>query len=133
MGVFDKIKSKFSSEQYPGYSPDMEEDYVEVGSPRPEEGASKARIVVRNFVLEDFTDIKPVLDVLREGYTITLINIRPLREKDMVELRRAVDKLKKTCAAIEGDIAGFSDDWLVVTPSFARVYRASKVDELVGE
>jgi len=36
--------------------------------------------------------------------------------------------LKKTTDAINGDIAGFGDGCLVVTPSFAGVYR-SKVTE----
>ncbi len=51
------------------------------------------------------------------------MNVHDLRSKDMTELKRAVNKLKKTCEAIEGDIAGFGDDWLVVTPAFAEVYR----------
>ncbi|GIU69650.1 MAG: hypothetical protein KatS3mg002_0886 [Candidatus Woesearchaeota archaeon] len=82
------------------------------------------KVIVKPFVLEDFTDIKPVLDALREGNTICLINIRPLKEKDLIELKRAINKLKKTCDAIEGDIAGFSDDYIVITPSFAEIYRS---------
>ena len=70
-------------------------------------------------------DIKPALDAIREGYTIALINIRPIKEKDLVELKRAVAKLKKTAEAIEGDIAGFGEDWIVVTPNFAQVHRES--------
>ena len=38
-------------------------------------------------------------------------------------MKRAINKLKKTTDAIEGDIAGFGDDYVVVTPSFAQVYR----------
>ena len=129
MGMMDKLRDKFSAQEQYSYSPELEDDYVEIDAPIQQD--RKARVVVRNFVIEEFSDIKPALDALREGYTIALINIRPIREKDMIELRRAVDKLKKTCAAIEGDIAGFGDDWVVVTPSFARVYRHSKVDELV--
>jgi len=98
------------------------EDYVELGPEKLEEG--KAKIVVRPFVIEDFDDIKPILDSLREGYTIALINIKPLKEKDLIELKRAINKLKKTTDAIEGDIAGFGEDYVVVTPSFASVYRS---------
>src|SRR3989338_4455865 len=80
------------------------ENYVELesGSSSKED---KAKVLVRPFVMEEFEDIKPVLDVLREGTTIALINIKPLREKDLVELKRAISKLRKTCEAIEGDIA----------------------------
>ncbi|MBW3022645.1 cell division protein SepF [Candidatus Woesearchaeota archaeon] len=94
-------------------------DYIEV---LPED-TKKSKVVVRPFVLEDFEDIKPVIDSLREGYTIALINIRPLRDRDLVELKRAINKLKKTCDAVEGDIAGFGEDWVAVAPQFASIYR----------
>src|SRR3989344_1215644 len=79
------------------------ESYVEVDSGSSKE--EKAKVIVRPFVMEEFEDIKEVLDVLREGSTIALVNIKPLREKDLVELKRAISKQRKTCEAVEGDIA----------------------------
>jgi SepF-like predicted cell division protein (DUF552 family) len=123
-GFFSKMKDKFSK---PGFEEDMIEasdnttDYVELDSNAKE---SSQKIIVRPFVLEDFSDIKPVLDSLREGNTICLVNIKPLKDKDLVELKRAINKLKKTTDAIEGDIAGFSDDYIVIAPGFAEIYRA---------
>ena len=98
------------------------EEYVELDSQvsAPEE---KSRVMVRPFVMEEFEDIKDILDVLREGSTIALINIKPLKEKDLVELKRAVSKLRKTCEAIEGDIAGFGEDYVVAVPYFAKIHR----------
>ena len=112
------IKTFKSEDDY-----DFSEDFVELDT-KAETGL-KSKITIRPFIIEDFADIKHPIDALREGYTIALLNIRPLKEKDIVELKRAVNKLKKTCDAIEGDIAGFGDDWLVVTPSFANIYRES--------
>ena len=86
--------------------------------------------MIRPFVIENFDDIKPALDSLREGYTIALVNIKPIKDKDIIELKRAVNKLKKTCDAIEGDIAGFGEDWIVATPSFAQVHRTSSAEPL---
>ncbi|HLC52234.1 MAG TPA: cell division protein SepF [Candidatus Nanoarchaeia archaeon] len=97
------------------------EEYVELESPAVHE--EKSRVLVRPFVMEEFEDIKEVLDVLREGSTIALINIKPLKEKDLVELKRAVSKLRKTCEAIEGDIAGFGEDYVVAVPYFAKIHR----------
>lgn len=85
--------------------------------------APDQKVVVRPFVITDFQDVKLILDSLRESYTIALINIKPLKDKDLLELKRSINKLKKTCEAIEGDIAGFGDDYIVVTPSFAQIYR----------
>ncbi len=99
-----------------------EDEYVELNSEG--EHDKNAKIVVRPFVMNDFSDIKTILDSLREGYTIALVNIKPLKDKDLVELKRAVNKLKKTTDAVEGDIAGFGDDYIVITPSFASIYRS---------
>ncbi len=109
---------------------EFEEDYVELTT---DSDMPKAKIVVRPFVVQDFADIKPALDSLREGYTIALVNVGPLRERDMVELKRAVNKLKKTCDAIDGDIAGFGSDWIVITPSFASVHRDKAMKEFSEE
>ncbi len=100
---------------------EADDDYVELNAETPFD--SKNKVIVRPFSLTEFGDIKPVLDSLREGYTIALINIRPLKEKDLVELKRAINKIKKTCDAIEGDIAGLSDDYIVVAPHFAQIWR----------
>jgi len=108
-----------------------QEDYVELNTEG--EKGKNSRIIVRPFVMNDFSDIKPVLDSLREGYTIALVNIKPLKEKDLVELKRAVNKLKKTCDAIEGDIAGFGDDYIVITPSFATIFRSKATNPLKEE
>ncbi len=131
--ILSKIKDSVGQKEF-SYDEDMpkefEEDYVELTA---DGDVPKARIVVRPFIIQDFSDIKPALDALREGYTIALINIGPLRERDMIELKRAVNKLKKTCDAIDGDIAGFGEDWVVVTPSFASVHRTNVMESFGDE
>ncbi|PIN76154.1 hypothetical protein COV17_03140 [Candidatus Woesearchaeota archaeon CG10_big_fil_rev_8_21_14_0_10_36_11] len=97
------------------------EEYVELNSESQKEDRSK--VIVRPFVMEEFEDIKEVLDVLREGSTVALINIKPLKDKDLVELKRAISKLRKTCDAIDGDIAGFGEDYVVAVPYFGRIHR----------
>jgi SepF-like predicted cell division protein (DUF552 family) len=94
---------------------------VEIGA--ESQGDLSSKIMVRPFILDDFESIKEILDALREGHTIALINIKPLRDKDVVELKRAINKLKKTTDAIEGDVAGFGEDWIAAVPSFARIHR----------
>lgn len=122
-GFFSKIKNSLKKDSYDEETAsDESEEYVELDSSKASDAGQK--IIVKPFVLEDFTDIKQILDALREGNTICLVNIRPLKEKDLIELKRAINKLKKTCDAIEGDIAGFSDDYIVITPSFAQIYRS---------
>src|SRR3989338_8403114 len=119
---FNKIKAKM------GTGSDIldqegDPDYVELSS---ESSMEKAKVTVRPYVLENFEDVKPILDSLREGHTLALVNIRPLKDKDLVELKRAINKIKKTCDAIEGDVAGFGENWIAAVPSFARIYRGSQ-------
>jgi len=127
MGFFDKLKEKVAGDGSE-IIPEAEEDgYVELGADAGAEAGSK--VTVRPFVMEDFESIKPILDSLREGHTIALVNIKPLKDKDLVELKRAINKLKKTADAIEGDIAGFGDNWIAAVPSFAHIYRHKSQEE----
>ena len=45
-------------------------------------------------------------------------------------MKRAINKLKKTTDAIEGELAGFGDDYIIVTPSFASIYRSKQTKEV---
>ncbi|MBT4824492.1 cell division protein SepF [Candidatus Woesearchaeota archaeon] len=130
--IFEKFKRSFGTDE-----PDIDEvedEYVELdvlGGSEDKKGTAK--VIVRPFVINDFSDIKLVLDSLRIGNTVGLINIKPLKNKDLVELKRAINKLKKTCDAVGGDIAGFGDDYLVVTPSFASIYRTKDTENIDAE
>lgn len=117
---FSAIKEKI------GYVPEddleeIEDEYVELDTEAnvPDNG----KVLVRPFNLEDFDDVKTILDTLREGSTIALVNIKHLKDKDMIELKRAISKLKKTVDAIKGDIAGLGEDYIIVVPEFAEIYR----------
>jgi SepF-like predicted cell division protein (DUF552 family) len=123
MGFFSKIKEKLQGPSDEDMYGEAEEEYVELDT---EMNEVSSKVMIRPFILNDFEDTKPILDALRKGKTIGLINIKPLKEKDIVELKRSINKLKKTCDAIDGEIAGFGEDYIVVTPSFAEIYKAPK-------
>ena len=128
MSTFARIKNKILGIQDDGYSGEFVDDYMEIDTSK--DVGKKSKIVVKPFVITDFADIKDTLDALREGYTIALVNIKPIKDRDIVELKRVVNKLKKTCDAIEGDIAGFGEDWVVVTPGFANIYTTTETEEM---
>jgi len=119
----EKLKRAFSKGEEVEHEKD---DYIEIS----ESASDSGKVIVRTYVLEDFEDVKPILDDLREGHTIALINIRPLKDRDIVELKRAINKIKKTVDALEGDVAGFGDDYIVVTPSFAEIYRSKATEDV---
>jgi len=119
MALFDSLKKVFTTQDS---DVELGEDYVELEADIKDQ---KAKVLVRPFTLEKFDDIKDILQAVREGFTIAILNIEPLKDKDLAELKRAIDKIKKTVEANEGDIAGFGENFLVVTPSFAKVWRAA--------
>jgi len=95
-----------------------EEEYIEVDVTAEER---KKKVQVKPFVLRTFEDVNPILNSLREGLTIAIIDIKPIKSKDLIELRRAISKIKKTVEALEGDIAGFGENVIIATPSFAEI------------
>lgn len=126
--IFSQLKERLVGPKYDDLA--SQESYVELET-ESQEGRSK--VLVRPFMLETFDDTKQVLDALREGTTIALVNIKPLKEKDIVELKRAINKLKKTTDAINGEIAGFGEDYVVVTPAFASIYRSKQTQEVKND
>ncbi len=125
-GLFSMFKKK-----QPQYE-DMEQEggYVELDTDHED---IQSKVVVRPFVLNDFEDVKPILDSMREGHTICLVNIKALKDRDLVELKRAINKLKKTSDAVDGEIAGFGEDYIVVTPSFASIYKDKETTKVEAE
>ncbi len=126
MSFFSDIKKGLGFGSEPDVFQEVEQEYVELETDYDDDNAE---ITVRPYNIGDFSDVKPILKALREGYTIALVNIRPIKDKDLIELKRAINKLKKTCDAIDGDIAGFGDDYIVCTPAFAKIYRQKEQPE----
>ena len=83
--------------------------------------------MIKLFVLKHYEDVNKILESLRQGYTIAIIETKILRQKDPIELKRAISKIKKTTDALEGSIVGFRENIVIATPSFARVDRESEV------
>ncbi len=96
------------------------EEFIELDTSEVETPSGK--IPIRVDRMDDFSDSERIQKVLRNG-SIVLVKIKTLRGKDISELKRAIDKLRKTCVAINGDIAGIDEDWIVLTPAFAHVAR----------
>ena len=110
--MFEKLKKAMSS------SEDFDDEYLEIDLGKEEK---KNKVLVKLFVMKSYEDVNEILNALRQGYTIAVIDIKTLRQKDSIELKRAVSKIKKTTDALEGSIAGFGENTLIVTPSFAKI------------
>ena len=116
--AIDTFKKGFSN--LFGRDSSFDEDYVEIDVEQKER---KSKIVIRPFLLKKFEDINDILAALREGYTIAVIDIRQIKSRDIVELKRAISKIKKTVEALDGSVAGFGENTIIATPAFAEIYR----------
>ena len=112
MGWFDKLKGKNEQEV---------SDFIEIDLEKEKSGS---KVLIKTFTLKVYEDINPILNALRNGYTIAVIDIKTLKSKDVIELKRAISKIKKTVEALEGKIAGFGDNTVIATPS--RVFDIEK-------
>jgi SepF-like predicted cell division protein (DUF552 family) len=117
--ALEKLKKGISSLLGKSEAP----DYVEIDLGQE---VKKNKILIRPFILKKFDDVNEILNTLREGYSVAIIDIKPLKQKDMIELKRSIAKIKKTAEALEGEVAGFGDSTIIVTPNFAEIFKPQK-------
>ncbi len=104
-----------------GKEAEFGDEFIEIDL---EQEKSDSKVYVKTFTLTVYEDVNAILNALREGYTIVVVDIRPLKSKDVVELKRAISKIKKTVEALEGRIAGFGENTIIATPS--KVFEIQK-------
>ena len=66
--MFDKIKKGIFG------SGDDQPEYIEIDLGKE---VKKSKILVRPFILRTYEDVNPILNSLREGYTIAIIDFKP--------------------------------------------------------
>lgn len=94
------------------------EEYVEIET----EEEKKPKVPIEVEKINEYADSDRIQRKIREG-RIMLVRIRELREKNINELKRAVERVKRTCEATGGEIVGAGDDWIIITPSSAKIIR----------
>ena len=96
-----------------------EGEFIELDTEAEETGS---KIPIKIDKIEDFVDTDRIQKAVRSG-AIVLVKIKTLRERDLSDLKRAIDKLRKTMVAMNGTIVGIDEDYVMLTPSFAHVVR----------
>ncbi len=101
------------------------EDYTEL---RIEEGESRfigPERYMKVYKLKGFVDVDTAARELGDG-NIIILDVKPLAERSMNELKHAVDELKDICVSMGGDIAGISEYHLILTPPTIKIERTSE-------
>lgn len=113
--VFEKIKEKIKIEK----KAEPSEEFFEIDESALQK---EQKVDVRIENLKSYSDTDRIQKLVREG-NVVFLKIKELRSKDIAELKHAVDKLRKTCTAMNGDIVGVDEDFLIITPQFAKIFR----------
>ena len=112
LGKFKEMIPKMKKEE------EASDEYLELS----EDTKSDGKIGVKIETLSSYADTDRIQQVLREG-NVVFLNIKELRAKDISELKKSVDKLRKTCTAMDGDIVGVEEEFLIITPQHVQIYR----------
>jgi SepF-like predicted cell division protein (DUF552 family) len=101
------------------------EDYIEV---EVDEGtgvqATTGRLV-KVCKLKGFADVDLGARELSAG-NVVILDIKPLAERSMNELKHAIDEIKDITVSMGGDIAGLSEYHLILTPPGMRIERTAE-------
>ncbi|MDD4877605.1 MAG: cell division protein SepF [Candidatus Nanoarchaeia archaeon] len=114
--VFDWVKNKVAAP--------ASDEFIEM-----EHQKQDPKVSIRTMQLTCFDDTKKIAAVLREGRTIMLLDVSTLKEKDVIDLKRSVNKLKGVSAEMGAEIAGLGGDWIVLAPGFAEIYRPKPIPQ----
>lgn len=114
MSIFSKLFKKREEGEQTEHSEELTE------LPAPEEPVSKAQVVVEK--IEMLSDADRIIRKVRSG-NIVIARIKELKEQNLDELKHAISKIRTSTAVWNGDIAGVGDEWIIVTPSTAKIKR----------
>ncbi|MFH1631107.1 MAG: cell division protein SepF [Candidatus Aenigmatarchaeota archaeon] len=87
-----------------------------------EETTKQVPVVVDK--IESFACGDRIVKHLREG-KIVFAKIGQVKHVNVDEFRRTVSKIKNICVALEGDMVGVGEEWVIIAPSVAKIERGS--------
>ena len=111
MSIFGRLFRKKEEQPQP-------EELTEL--PVEQEEPTYTRVMIEK--LDNLSDSDRIIKKVRSG-NIVVVRIKELREQNMDELKHAISKIRTSCSIFNGDIAGVGDEWLIVTPSTAKIHR----------
>jgi hypothetical protein len=82
----------------------------------------KPQIYVKALPLRDREEVDDIKKDLSSNF-IVILRITPLAQKNIEELRKAVEELYNYATSIGGDIARLGDERVVVTPPGVKIWR----------
>ena len=82
----------------------------------------KTPVYLKAITLRDKSDVAAVKEDIKKQL-ILIIRVTPLAQKDLEELRKAVEDLYSYTQSAGGDIARLGEERIVVTPPGVKIWR----------
>ena len=82
----------------------------------------KTPVYLKAITLRDKSDVAAVKEDIKK-HMILIIRVTPLAQKDLEELRKAVEDLYSYTQSAGGDIARLGEERIVVTPPGVKIWR----------
>jgi SepF-like predicted cell division protein (DUF552 family) len=114
--LFNKLKGPAQDESI------TVDDFVELHIPSTDTNVQTVGMSVKVCKLNGFSDIDIVVQELSDNNMVVL-DIKPLAERSMNELRHAIAEVKDICLSMNGDIIGLSEYHLIITPPSIKIDR----------
>ena len=100
--------------------PVLETEIGEPGGIVRAPGGELEPIYLKSLELHSPTDVEKVGEELRAG-NIVILDIASFMNRDVEELKRAIDQLKGVCRGTGGDVGRLGDSMIVATPKYVVI------------
>ncbi len=117
--VFDRILGRRGREI------EEEEEYIDFNKIIEEPKTKSGKIQIKIEKLLEYKNTEKIQKLVREGNVI-LADTNELKNKDVEELKRAIERIRKTVIAIDGDIVMGPSSMLIICPNSVLVSRVKE-------
>ncbi|MEM1524611.1 MAG: cell division protein SepF [Nitrososphaerales archaeon] len=81
-----------------------------------------SKIYLKAFPLKDISELQKIKDDISKRM-IVILRVTPLAQKDVDELKRAIEELYEFTVSIGGDIARLGEERIIITPPGVKIWR----------
>jgi SepF-like predicted cell division protein (DUF552 family) len=85
--------------------------------------AAKAPTYLKAITLRDTSDVHAIKDDIKKSM-ILVLRVTPLAQKNVDELRKAVEEIYTIAKSTGADIARLGEERIIVTPPGVKIWRA---------
>lgn len=83
----------------------------------------KSPTYLKAITLRDYSDLHAIKEDIKKGM-ILVLRVTPLAQKNVDELRKAVEELYNIAKNNDADIARLGEERIIVTPPGVKIWRA---------